>query len=63
MWCATSWRAHCPIRTVQAVLGPVVEELVARFRPRTTAAYWELFINGDRAAAAKPGASTRHGNS
>ncbi|MEZ5382055.1 MAG: NADPH-dependent assimilatory sulfite reductase hemoprotein subunit [Microthrixaceae bacterium] len=37
----------------EAVLGPVVEELVARFRPRT-AAYWELFINGDRAAAASP---------
>ena len=34
-----------------AVLEPTVAALVGRFRART-AAYWELFVNGDRAASA-----------
>ncbi|MBK6438089.1 MAG: sulfite reductase [Candidatus Microthrix sp.] len=34
-----------------AVLAPTVAALVGRFRART-AAYWELFVNGDRAASA-----------
>jgi sulfite reductase (ferredoxin) len=37
----------------QAVLRPLVAELVARFRPRT-AAYWELWVDGDKAATAEP---------
>jgi len=35
-------------------LEPVVDELVRRFRPRTTA-YWELWIDGDKAATLEPG--------
>ena len=37
----------------QAVLRPLVAELVARFRPRTTA-YWELWVDGDKAVTAEP---------
>ena len=37
----------------QAVLRPLVAELVARFRPRTSA-YWELWVDGDKAATAEP---------
>ncbi len=36
----------------QEVLGPLVDALVARFRPRTTA-YWELWIDGERAVTAE----------
>jgi sulfite reductase (ferredoxin) len=37
----------------QDVIGPLVDQLVARFRPRTRA-YWELWIDGDRAVTAEP---------
>ncbi len=37
----------------QAVLRPLVDELVRRFRPRT-AAYWELWVDGDKAVTAEP---------
>lgn len=36
----------------QEVLGPAVAALVARFRPRTRA-YWELWVDGERAASAE----------
>lgn len=34
-----------------AVIDPLVDRLVTRFRART-AAYWDLFVNGERAASA-----------
>ena len=37
----------------QVVLRPLVAELVARFRPQTRA-YWELWIDGDKAVTAEP---------
>jgi len=37
----------------QAVLRPLVRDLVARFRPHTSA-YWELWIDGDKAVTAEP---------
>jgi sulfite reductase (ferredoxin) len=37
----------------QQVITPLVDELVARFRPRTRA-YWELWIDGARAVTAEP---------
>jgi sulfite reductase (ferredoxin) len=37
----------------QAVLRPLVDELVRRFRPRTSA-YWELWVDGDKAVTAEP---------
>ena len=37
----------------QEVIAPLVDQLVARFRPRTRA-YWELWIDGDRAVSAEP---------
>jgi sulfite reductase (ferredoxin) len=37
----------------QAVLRPLVREIVARFKPRTTA-YWELWIDGDKAVTSEP---------
>jgi sulfite reductase (ferredoxin) len=39
----------------QDVLGPLVADLVGRFRPRTTA-YWELWVDGEQAVTAEPGA-------
>src|SRR5918995_2152094 len=39
----------------QLVLRPLVADLVQRFRPRTTA-YWELWVDGDRAVTAEPAA-------
>ncbi len=36
----------------QAVIEPLVDEIVARFRPRTTA-YWELWVDGERAVTAE----------
>ena len=38
----------------QAVVEPLVDAIVARFRPRTTA-YWELWVDGERAVTAEPG--------
>jgi sulfite reductase (ferredoxin) len=38
----------------QEIIGPLVDQLVARFRPRTRA-YWELWIDGERAVTAEPG--------
>jgi sulfite reductase (ferredoxin) len=35
------------------IIGPLVDQLVARFRPRTRA-YWELWIDGDKAVTAEP---------
>ncbi|MFV0309345.1 MAG: NADPH-dependent assimilatory sulfite reductase hemoprotein subunit [Desertimonas sp.] len=35
----------------QAVLGPVVNEIAAYFKPRTTA-YWEIWVDGERAVSA-----------
>jgi sulfite reductase (ferredoxin) len=43
----------CPAPEHDAVLQPVLDSLVARFRPRTTA-YWELWIDGAKAASAEP---------
>ena len=37
----------------QAVLAPLLSQLVARFRPRTTG-YWELWVDGDKAVTAEP---------
>jgi len=37
----------------QLVLRPLLDALVRRFRPRTTA-YWELWIDGERAVSAEP---------
>jgi sulfite reductase (ferredoxin) len=37
----------------QEIIGPLVEQLVARFRPRTRA-YWELWIDGEKAVTAEP---------
>jgi sulfite reductase (ferredoxin) len=37
----------------QLVLRPLVDALVRRFRPRT-AAYWELWVDGERAVTAEP---------
>lgn len=37
----------------QQTLQPLLNDLVARFRPRTTA-YWELWVDGDRAVTAEP---------
>jgi sulfite reductase (ferredoxin) len=37
----------------QEVIGPLVDQLVARFRPRTRA-YWELWIDGEKAVTAEP---------
>ena len=37
----------------QAIISPLVDQLVARFRPRTRA-YWELWIDGERAVTAEP---------
>ncbi len=38
----------------QEIIGPLLDQLVARFRPRTRA-YWELWIDGERAVTAEPG--------
>ena len=38
-----------PVR--RAILDPVVDDLVARFRPQTES-YWELWVDGDRAVSA-----------
>jgi len=40
----------CPDPRHDHALDPVVQELVSRFRP-ATAAYWELFIDGEKAAS------------
>ena len=37
----------------QAVVRPLLAALVARFRPQT-AAYWELWVDGERAVSAVP---------
>lgn len=37
----------------QTVLQPLLAEIVARFRPRT-AAYWELWVDGEKAVTAEP---------
>ena len=37
----------------QAVLQPVVDDLVARFRPYTST-YWELWVDGEQAVTAEP---------
>ena len=37
----------------QAVIEPLVDAIVARFRPQT-AAYWELWVDGERAVTAEP---------
>jgi sulfite reductase (ferredoxin) len=37
----------------QAVLRPLIADLVTRFRPRTSA-YWELWVDGERAVTAEP---------
>lgn len=45
----------CPLPHPErrAVIDPVVADLVARFRPRTES-YWELWVDGERAATAEP---------
>ena len=40
----------------QAVLEPLVDALVARFRPQT-ASYWELWVDGEKAVTAAAGAA------
>jgi sulfite reductase (ferredoxin) len=37
----------------QEIVGPLLDQLVARFRPRTRA-YWELWIDGEKAVTAEP---------
>ena len=37
----------------QAVVEPLVADLVARFRPQT-ASYWELWVDGEKAVTAQP---------
>lgn len=37
----------------QAVIQPVLQQLVQRFRPQTTS-YWEIWIDGERAVTAEP---------
>ena len=37
----------------QAILEPVVAEMVARFRPQTES-YWELWVDGEKAVTAEP---------
>jgi sulfite reductase (ferredoxin) len=37
----------------QAVIAPLVGDLVARFRPQTTS-YWELWVDGEKAVTAEP---------
>ncbi len=37
----------------QAVIGPLVDSLVARFRPQTPS-YWELWVDGEQAVTAQP---------
>jgi sulfite reductase (ferredoxin) len=43
----------CPAPEHDHVIQPVLDALVARFRPRTTA-YWELWIDGAKAASSEP---------
>ncbi len=43
----------------QAVLGPVVAEMVARFRPQTET-YWELWVDGEQAVTAEPNPAAHH---
>ncbi len=45
----------------QAVLRPLVAELVRRFRPRTSA-YWELWVDGEKAVTAEPAFSIGGGD-
>ena len=40
----------------QAVLAPVLADLVTRFRPQTTS-YWELWVDGEKAVTAEPAES------
>ena len=37
----------------QAIIQPVLQQLVQRFRPQTTS-YWEIFVDGEKAATAEP---------
>ena len=37
----------------QAIIQPVVQQLVQRFRPQTTS-YWEIWVDGDKAFTAEP---------
>lgn len=37
----------------QAVIQPVLQQLVQRFRPQTTS-YWEIWIDGEKAVTAEP---------
>ncbi|MET0909768.1 MAG: sulfite reductase, partial [Ilumatobacteraceae bacterium] len=37
----------------EAILQPVVDEMVARFRPQTES-YWELWVDGEKAVTAEP---------
>ncbi|MEO6125656.1 MAG: NADPH-dependent assimilatory sulfite reductase hemoprotein subunit [Ilumatobacteraceae bacterium] len=39
----------------QAVIAPLLADLVARFRPQTTS-YWELWVDGEKAVTAEPAA-------
>ena len=45
----------CPLPHPErrAVLDPVVDEMVARFRPQTER-YWELWVDGERAVTSEP---------
>lgn len=40
----------------QAVLQPVLQQLVQRFRPQTTS-YWEIWVDGEKAVTAEPAES------
>ena len=37
----------------QAIIQPIVQQLVQRFRPQTTS-YWELWVDGEKAVTAEP---------
>lgn len=45
----------CPLPDPErtAIIQPIVDDLVARFRPQTES-YWELWVDGERAVTAQP---------
>ncbi|MGB0114279.1 MAG: NADPH-dependent assimilatory sulfite reductase hemoprotein subunit [Ilumatobacteraceae bacterium] len=49
----------CPLPHPErsAIIDPLLAAIVARFRPQTES-YWELWVDGDKAVTAEPGAPT-----
>ena len=54
--------AACPDPGAPSVLGEVAAELATRFRPRTNA-YWELWVDGERAVSAAEDVEPIYGQS